>query len=226
MPCPPNGRLVANRRLWEAQLRIEGSELPVLGAAFADDRREVKNKTKGTYAAALALVAVLAGGVIPAAATEAPPPSAVATNTDVSPKCVSGWRYQALQRTSSSLVKIGPTHSSRNGTGSSASMTLTSTVSGTVGAAWTGSTNVSGSVKLASISGTFGINAQASVTATVGNSITITVPAGKTGNGDYGIWKTYVTGKEVYYLNNCTSGASSATNVWAPYRVGWNTWIS
>lgn len=62
-----------------------GSELPVPGAAFAYDRREVKNKTKGTYAAALALVAVLAGGVIPAAATEAPPPSAVATNTDVSP---------------------------------------------------------------------------------------------------------------------------------------------
>lgn len=127
---------------------------------------------------------------------------------------------------SNSLIKVGPTYSNYNGTGSSASMTLTNSVSGTVSVTYSGSSNVSGSVKLVTLGATFGISAQASITATVGNSITITVPAGKTGNGDYGVWRAYVTGKEVYYLNNCTSGGSSASNVWAPYRVAWNTWIS
>lgn len=147
----------------------------------------MKKRMSGALAAGFVLAAVFAGGVAPATAAESTPQGvSSADDTDASARCTAGWRYQPTARTSNTLTKIGPTHSSHNGTGAAATMTLTSTVSGTVSASWTGSANVSGSVKLVSISGTYSINAQASVTATVGNSISITVPAGKTGNGDYG----------------------------------------
>jgi hypothetical protein len=89
-----------------------------------------------------------------------------------------------------------------------------------------GSQNIGVSVKIASISATYGISASASMSTTLGNSIAITVPAHKTGNGDYGVWRAYVSGVERWYTTTCAITQTKSTTVYSPYRRGWNTWIS
>ena len=79
-----------------------------------------------------------------------------------------------------------------------------------------------GSVKLAEISGQFGISAQLSATASVGNSITFTVPSGKTGYGSYGVWSLPVRGKESRMIGPACEMQTRATMTTAPFRVGWD----
>lgn len=137
----------------------------------------------------------------------------------------SKWRYDSTSRAADKLMQFGPTQANRNRTGATANTTFTSQIGGTVTASFSGSTNVKGTVKIAEISGTFGVSASLSLTASLGNSTTIKVPTGKTGYGAYGVWQVVVKGKEIRTLAPACALQSRAANVRAPFRVGWDTWV-
>ena len=132
------------------------------------------------------------------------------------------WKYDSTSRGVRKLTQFGPTQANRNRTGAKATVTLTSQVGGTVSATFSGSTHVKGSVKLAEISGEFGVSANLSVHASVGNSITFVVPSGKTGYGKYGGWSLPVRGKEYRFLAPACALQTRATSTLAPFRVGWD----
>ncbi|CAI9391461.1 hypothetical protein [Microbacterium sp. T2.11-28] len=137
----------------------------------------------------------------------------------------SAWRYDSTSRGTRTLTQIGPTQANRNRTAKSMRVTLTSDVGGTVNAQFSGATNVKGSVKVAEISAEFGVSAGLSVTASVGNSVTFTVPSGKTGYGDYGVWSLPVRGKEYRTLGPDCTIQSRAASTLAPFRVGWDVTV-
>lgn len=154
--------------------------------------------------------------------------AAAADTPDVHPDslCSAGWYYRTTSRGADQHAKVGPTQSDYNGTATSAVMTLTATKSGKVSSTVTGGGSVDLSVELATVKHDYSISVTASTTVTLGNEIQITVPAHKTGNGDYGAWRAYVKGVEEYFNANCAVTKSSATVLYSPYRVGWRTWIS
>ncbi len=189
-----------------------------------------KNAILGTMAACALILSAA-----PSWASGAPAERFVATSADTSSLTAlsvpikgcstSKWRYDSTSRGARKLTQIGPTQANRNRTGKSMRVTLTSDVGGTVNAQFSGATNVKGSVKVAEISAEFGVSAGLSVTASVGNSVTFTVPAGKTGYGDYGVWSLPVRGKEYRTLGPDCTIQSRATSTLAPFRVGWDVTV-
>lgn len=143
-----------------------------------------KNAILGTMAACALLLSAA-----PAWASSAPIERVVTTGAGTSSLTAlsipikgcstSKWKYDSTSRGARKLTQIGPTQANRNRTSKSMRVTLTSDVGGTVSAQFSGSTNVRGSVKVAEISAEFGVSAGLSVTATVGNSVTFTVPSRK-----------------------------------------------
>ncbi|MFI7696908.1 hypothetical protein ACIBQ6_48110 [Nonomuraea sp. NPDC049655] len=117
---------------------------------------------------------------------------------------------------SNSHKAVGPTQSNHNGTSRTATSTFTATVSGTVSVAW----NVSGSLKvdrlIAGAEVATGVNLSASLTASLGNSISIPTPARKTTTATYGVWRKKTNG--VYHV--CPQKPKNVT-AWTPWRVGW-----
>lgn len=174
--------------------------------------------------------AALAGATALFVAAAAAPTFAAANEDPSDPGtrsvCSAGWFFTPQSRGADTFSKVGPTYSNDNGTPYNASMTLSSTVTGTVYASVSGSTNVGLSVKVASVATTYGISSTASMSVTTGNSITITVPPNATGNGDYGAWRADVRGVDRYQTANCAITQTLQTTIYAPYRRGWNTWIS
>lgn len=101
-------------------------------------------------------------------------------------------------------------------------VSLTSDFGGTVSASFSGATNVKGSVKLAEISGEFGVAVSLSVHASVGNTVTFAVPNGKASYGKYGVWSIPVRGKEYRVLAPTCTVQSRASNTLAPFMAGWD----
>lgn len=136
----------------------------------------------------------------------------------------SAWKYRSSSRSSKKLTQFGPVYSHRNRSNNAASMTVTAQVGGTATATFSGSTNVKASAKLAEISGTFGIQASVSLTASMGQSVTMKVGPRKTGYARYGIFSLPVKGTEQRVLApDCTIQSRPSTTV-APFEVGWETW--
>ncbi|WP_426516823.1 hypothetical protein ACPPVQ_18970 [Diaminobutyricibacter sp. McL0618] len=183
---------------------------------------------KKFIATALAVSALLLGGVAAAAPAQASPAVSKAADVGVNPlgACSAGYYYRSTGRGADTFGAVGTQQSDYNGTATPAIVTFTSKTSGTVSATYSGSTNVALSVEIASISSTYGISASVSKTVTLGNSIQFTVPAHKTGNGTYGAYKAYVTGVEEWWTNTCVVTSSYSKTIYSPYKVGWNIWIS
>ncbi|MCL1840524.1 MAG: hypothetical protein FWF75_02080 [Propionibacteriaceae bacterium] len=169
----------------------------------------------------LALIVVLGGATSAHAATNSDP-----VGIDPYGLCSTTWTYTSTSRGTDQHSQVGPTQSNHNGTSSPATDTFTATASGTVSATISGNANVSANVIFGSISASFGISVQASITASLGNSTQVIVPAGKTGNAAYGVWRAYTTGTEQLTNNACVVTQSHSVTAYSPYKVGWNTWIS
>lgn len=179
--------------------------------------------------AALTIALALLGGVVAAPAQAATFTDSVTTASSppsTDSLCSAGWYFRNTGRGANSHSKVGNTQSNYNGTGSSALMTLTATTSGTASTTVSGSQNIGLSVEVASIANTYGISATVSKTVTLGNQFQITVPAYKTGNGNYGAWRAYTTGVEEYNTAACAVTSTVNKTFYTPYQVGWNTWIS
>lgn len=173
-----------------------------------------------TLAATVGIAAIL--GVIGVAQ----PAIAAPVHSDTKSLCSSGWSYVPIARGADSFSRVGSPQSDYNGTKTTERATFSAQTAGTVSATFTGSADLSLSVEIAQIAGHWSIATSVSKTTTIGNAISLDVPAGKTGNGEYGAWRAYVTGKEQFTNNACVITTSSAKNIYAPYKVGWHTWIS
>src|SRR6187402_835680 len=94
-------------------------------------------KTLRSVAATLISAAIVVG-LAPAAA------AAPADDPTVTPQaeCTPGWYYRSTSRGADSHAKVGSTQSNYNGSSSTATMTLTSTTSGTVSTTITGGTSI------------------------------------------------------------------------------------
>lgn len=176
------------------------------------------HRRRAAFAAGIAAIAL--GATIPLTGASA------ATAAEVAPTgaCEAGWYFNPTSRSTDTFAPVGPQQANPNGTGSASQDTFTASVSGTVSVEVSGSVNVGVDAKVASIGAEYGISAAASVTAEMGNSTTITVPAGQTGFAQYGVHQAVVQGVEQYRTPACTVTSTRQTTVVAPYGVGWSTW--
>lgn len=95
-------------------------------------------------------------------------------------------------------------------------------VSGTASATVEGGIDVA----LASIKASVTAAATSSVSVSVGNSTTMTVPAYKTGYAAYGANTVSVYGKSYRQTTYCAEYNVRYVTVVAPTSVGWKTWIA
>jgi hypothetical protein len=130
--------------------------------------------------------------------------------------CQRGGITYRVTSFSNSHKAVGPTQSNHNGTSHSATSTFTATVSGTVSIAW----NVSGSLKVDRLVAggelATGVNLSASLTASLGNSISVRTPARKTTTATYGVWRKKTKGD--YHV--CGEKKKKVI-AWTPWRAGW-----
>jgi hypothetical protein len=86
--------------------------------------------------------------------------------------------------------------------------------------------NCDASAIIAGVDATFGISVEASISTTIGNAMSITVPPYKTGYGQYGVWRKVTYGHYYYRLTNCSVGTDDGyITAYSPWYTGWNTWI-
>lgn len=139
--------------------------------------------------------------------------------------CQVGWYYRTVSRATDPHFKIGFTHSNYNGTGSNMSSTFGAQSTGSVSVTLSGGTEVSLGVILADIAAKYHIDVVPTISVTLGNSTTITIPSKKVGNADYGAWRAHTTGVNEYFTSNCKVTKTKNIMTYSPYRVGWRTWI-
>ena len=105
-------------------------------------------------------------------------------------------------------------------------MTVSATVTGTATATVSGNLEFSRDFVVANVKATYGINASLSLSTTLGNSFTFNVPAWKTGDAVYGVYRSYTTGREEWYTTNCVVTQYRNVTAYSPYKVGWRVWFS
>ncbi|MGW3312099.1 hypothetical protein ACWDG9_36580 [Streptomyces sp. NPDC001073] len=164
----------------------------------------------------------------PAAVTSEPavPTDTPSGNAPAGRFCDSGGVYWPTHLGGRYIRAIGAPQSNYNGTSSKESSTFSAEASGTVGISFSGSLKVTLSELVSRQEATFGVNLSASLTAKLGNSVTASIPAHKTLNAKYGVWRRRVTGTSYYVYSNCESSKPSTIVSYTPYTVGWYTWLS
>ncbi|MEU3886084.1 hypothetical protein [Streptomyces sp. NPDC029041] len=121
---------------------------------------------------------------------------------------------------------VGATQSNYNGTPRAAKSTFTSEVTGTVGVSVTGGLTVSVKAMLAKIEGKYDVNLSASLTAKLGNKISVSTPAKKTTNAKYGVFRLKNTGVSYTIYSNCRTSPKKTVTSYSPMKVGWYLWES
>lgn len=185
--------------------------------------------------ALLSIMLVLGTAMIPNTALAAPKPGVphlgpvASGHLHVTPDgyyCDPGWIYDSVSNQGRQIFQLGPTYGDYNGTGGTATVTLTATVGGTVSVGWSGGVSLDANVIVAGVRGSINGSVQVSLTAYVTNSISFGVPAYKTGYGQYGVWRQVAVGHYYYLMSNCTTGTDYGwPTTYSPWYVGWNTWI-
>jgi hypothetical protein len=156
------------------------------------------------------------------------PAAFAADPQQVSPQrigCTAGYAYTNIQRTPNQLVQIGPTYRDYNGSSKPATVTLTSTVSGTVTFSVTAGFQAEANFIFGAVKSSLNVSISVSLTATFGNTIVFSVPAKKAGYGDYGVWEVVTTGTLYYVTISCQYTYLGTVQFFGPSYVGWTTWI-
>ncbi|MFF9156092.1 hypothetical protein ACF1AB_28125 [Streptomyces sp. NPDC014846] len=138
--------------------------------------------------------------------------------------CEQGWYYYPTSKNKDYHKGVGPSNSNHNGTSRTAKSTFTSEVSGTVGIAFSGELEVKGNAAVVEISGKFGVTVSASMTAKIGNSISVPTPAHKTTYARYGVYRLKSYGYSQYTYVNCGKGKKHKVTIYTPHRIGWALW--
>ncbi|MGP4051735.1 hypothetical protein [Streptomyces sp. 2A115] len=119
---------------------------------------------------------------------------------------------------------VGPTLSNTNNTSRTAKSTFTSEVSSTVGVSVTAGLTVSVDRLIAKIEAKYEVNLSASLTAKLGNSISVDTPSRTTTNAKYGVYRLKNTGVSYTIYDNCQTSAKKTITSYSPMKVGWYLW--
>ncbi|MFJ3497246.1 hypothetical protein ACIPPJ_27145 [Streptomyces sp. NPDC086091] len=138
--------------------------------------------------------------------------------------CEPSWSYHATSKNKNYHKGVGAEQANYNGTSRTAKSTFTSDVTATVGIAFTGELKTVASVAIASIEQKFSVNVSASLTARLGNSISVDTPARKTTYARYGVYRLKSYGYNQYTYANCTKGVKKNVTIYTPHRIGWAIW--
>lgn len=159
--------------------------------------------------------------------TPAPAPSDAANHTGNMPDsrgCEQGWYYHPTSKNKDHHKGVGVEQANHNGTSRTAKSTFTSEVSGTVGVAFSGELNVKVTVAVVESGVKFGVTVSASLTAKIGNSISVDTPPHKTTYARYGVFPLKSYGYSQYTYVNCGKGSKKNVTIYTPHRVGWAIW--
>jgi len=119
---------------------------------------------------------------------------------------------------------VGATLSNRNDTSRTAKSTFTSEVSGTVGVSVSAGLSISIDALIGKIEQKYDINLSASLTAKLGNSISVDTPSKTTTNAKYGVYRLKNTGVSYRVYSNCESSPQKTVTSYTPLKVGWYLW--
>jgi len=154
-------------------------------------------------------------------------PSVPTTKTSAAPDgqgCEPGWRYHATSKGKDYHKGVGVEQANHNGTSRTAQSTFTSETSGTVGIAFTGELKVSGRAVVTEVEGKFGVNVSTSLTAKIGNKISVDTPPKTTTFARYGVYRLKSYGYNQYVYVDCGKGSKKDVTTYTPHRVGWAIW--
>jgi hypothetical protein len=119
-----------------------------------------------------------------------------------------------------------PEYTDYNGTGSTVTDSFTNQWAGTIGSTISGQLTISESLLIEDASAQLGLSLTASVTATTGHTVTMTIPSHKYGHGEYGSWQRHIE-VETYNQNSvCAQTNQAYTNDYLDNGVGWNLWTA
>ncbi|WP_157880901.1 hypothetical protein [Streptomyces griseoruber] len=119
---------------------------------------------------------------------------------------------------------IGAQQANTNNTSHTAKSTFTAEVSGTVGVTFSGTLSTSVDVMIAKIETKYDVSLSASLTARLGNSISVDTPPHKITHATYGVYRLRNQGKSYVIYSNCQTSAKSTVTSYTPHYVGWYIW--
>lgn len=173
------------------------------------------------------LSAMLSAGMLlgsPGAATAAPGPGTGEAGTNG--MCEARWYYTVTSGGPTGFTTVTPLYGNFNGTPYAATATFTATTTDTVTTTVTGTVGVTLNTVVANVNATFGISGSTAISTAYGVQQAISVPAYRTGHGQYGVFYKTAYGRSDYYNNACTVTASGSNTAYVTWYTGWNTWIA
>ncbi|MFF8975155.1 hypothetical protein [Streptomyces sp. NPDC014995] len=138
--------------------------------------------------------------------------------------CEPHWSYYATSKSKDYHKGVGAEQANYNGTSRTARSTFVSEVTASVGIAVTGEFKAGADIAIASIEQKFSVNVSASLTAKLGNTISVDTPARKTTFARYGVYRLKSYGYNQYTYVNCTKGVKKNVTIYTPHRIGWAIW--
>jgi hypothetical protein len=139
----------------------------------------------------------------------------ICDRANISPPTTQGSKYHKGD---------GATLSNTNNTSRTAKSTFTSEVSGTVGVSVTAGLSVSVDAMIAKIEAKYDVTLSASMTAKLGNSISVDTPPRTTTNAKYGVYRLKNTGTSYKIYENCEVSPKKTVTSYTPMKVGWYLW--
>jgi hypothetical protein len=119
---------------------------------------------------------------------------------------------------------VGPTNSNYNNTSRTAKSTFTSEVTGSVAVSVSAGLTISINAMIGKIEQKYDVNLSASLTAKLGNSISVDTPPKTTTNAKYGVYRLKNTGISYRIYTNCESSPQKTVTSYTPLKVGWYLW--
>ncbi|GAA3820521.1 hypothetical protein GCM10022403_062420 [Streptomyces coacervatus] len=119
---------------------------------------------------------------------------------------------------------VGPTNSNYNNTSRTAKSTFTSEVTGSVGVSVSAGLTISINALIGKIEQKYDVHLSASLTAKLGNTISVDTPPKTTTNAKYGVYRLKNTGISYRIYSNCESSPQKTVTSYTPLKVGWYLW--
>ncbi|MCG7208211.1 hypothetical protein [Streptomyces arenae] len=120
--------------------------------------------------------------------------------------------------------RVGAPQANTNHGSHTAKSTFTAEVSGTVGVKVSTGLVVTTEAMIGLINSHFSVSVSTSMTAKLGNTISIPTPVNKTTHAEYGVYRLRNTGKSYIIYSNCQTSTKNTVTSYSPDYVGWYVW--
>lgn len=134
--------------------------------------------------------------------------------------CTAEYGFKILSH-NNYLNHTQPTQVLDNDTTSSKNFLFSVTVNKTVNWTFSASFSFEEGVIFTEAKETYGLSYSTSVSTSLTNTASGSVPAGHEVVGNYGIFESDIVGDYIYTFSNCTTKNYGQMEVWLPYQQGW-----